>query len=217
MSQPIGSVASGVPDNHRVRPELVILAGSAGGIEAVTRILGALPVDFALPIAVLQHRSPVAPSVLPRILSRSTTLAVKEAEVGERFRPGTVYVAPATAHLVVSADRRFGLQDGRKVNFLRSAADPLIRSAAHALGGGVIVVILTGGGRNGTSGVRDVRALGGVVIAQDPATAMHPGMPRSAIATGVVDYVLPLEEIAPMLVQLTSGEPDVDGATKEAV
>ena len=109
-----------------VRPELVIIAASAGGIVAISRVLSALPEDFPLPIAILQHRSAGAPSVLPRILARSTSLPVKEAEAGERFLPGIVYVAPPTAHLVVGADRRFGLQDGRKVNFLRSAADPLI-------------------------------------------------------------------------------------------
>ena len=72
----------------------------------------------------------------------------------------------------------------------------------------MIAVILTGGGRNGTSAVRDVGALGGTVIAQDPATALHAGMPRAAIATGAVDYVLPLEEIGPMLVRLANAEPN---------
>jgi len=198
------------------RYELVHNAASAGGIPALSAILAGLPVSFPAPIAVLLHRSATVPSVLPELLRRQTLLRVKEAEAGEPFVPGTVYVAPPTVHLTVAVDRRFHLDDGQRINFFRSAADPLIRSAAHALGGRVIAVILTGGGRNGTSAVRDVKALGGTVIAQDPTTAQQPGMPSAAIATGAVDYVLPLEDIAPLLIRLTSAEPD-DEAPGEAV
>ena len=202
---PVETVAR---EGTSARPELVILAASAGGIPALQQILGGLPGTFPVPIAVLQHRSPTMRSMLPAILERRCKLRVKDAQVNERFTPGTVYVAPADVHLVVGSDRRFHFHDGRKIHFLRSSADPLIQSAAHALGGRVIAVVLTGGGRNGTGGVRDVRAMGGTVIAQDPTTAEHPGMPRAAIATGAVDYILPLEGIAPMLEHLTSDEPN---------
>jgi two-component system, chemotaxis family, protein-glutamate methylesterase/glutaminase len=204
------------PDSA-ARHELVILAASAGGIEAISNILDTLPVGFPTPIAVLQHRSPTVPSVLEKILGRRCKLRVKNAERGERFVPGTVYVAPTAEHLIVGSDHRFYHHDGTRVHHLRSAADPLIRSAAHSLDGKVIAVILTGGGRNGTDGVRDVKALGGTVIAQDPATALHGAMPRAAIATGAVDYVLPLEEIGPMLVWLTTAEPNEQSSSKEAV
>lgn len=217
MFEPITNISSAVPHNGTARPELVILAASAGGIPAVRSILSALPASFPLPIAVLQHRSASSPSLLPIVLSRGTALAVKEADAGERFVPGQVYVAPATSHLVVGPDHRFHFEDGHRINFLRSSADPLIRSAAHSLDGRVIAVILTGGGSNGTSAVRDLKALGGTVIAQDPATAEHPAMPRAAIATGAVDYVLPLDEIGPMLIRLTSTEPNEKDSDKEAV
>jgi two-component system chemotaxis response regulator CheB len=217
VSEAVEGVAGVARINNQKHHELVILAASAGGLVALRTILAALPADFPLPVAVLQHRSSTVPSILPVLLSRVSALAVKEAEAGERFRPGIVYVAPATAHLIVGQDRCFHLQDGMNINFLRSAADPLIRSAAHSLGGNVIAVILTGGGRNGTSAVRDVGALGGTVIAQDPATALHAAMPRAAIATGAVDYVLPLEEIGPMLVRLANAEPNDDRADTRAV
>ena len=208
MSEPVRATPSAVPDDGAARHELVILAASAGGIEATRTILSALPAGFPIPIVVLQHRSPTKVSILPKILGRRCKLRVKDAEDGEQFEAGTVYIAPPAAHLVIGDDRRFHHRDGTRIHFLRAAADPLIRSAAHALGGKVIAVILTGGGRNGTDGVRDVRALGGTVIAQDPATAYSDGMPRAAIATGAVDYVLSLESIAPMLLQLTRSAPN---------
>jgi two-component system chemotaxis response regulator CheB len=208
MSEALNPVEIVAPEGRRARPELVVLAASAGGIPATRTILAELPATFPVPIVVLQHRSPTSASVLSKILGRWCKLRVKDAEVNEPFARGTVYVAPADAHLVVGPDRRFHFLDGRKVNFVRSSADPLIQSAAHALCGRVVAVILTGGGRNGTGGVRDVRALGGTVIAQDPVTAQHPGMPRAAIATGAVDYILPLEGIAPLLERLTSEAPN---------
>jgi len=212
----VSNAARPAPHDGRAAPELVILAASAGGIEALKTILDALPAKFETPIAVLQHRSPTAPSILSKILGRGNNLVIKDANPGERLRPCTVYVAPATAHLTVGADRRFHFQDGRYVHFLRAAADPLIQSAAHSLGGRVVAVILSGGGRNGTGGVRDVKALGGSVIVQDPATTRFPGMPRAAIATGAVDYVLPPREIAPMLVRLTAAAPNGQEGNQES-
>ena len=217
MTEPIRQTPNAVPRAGTARHELVILAASAGGIEAISKVLDTLPASFPTPIAVLQHRSPTAPSVLEKILGRRCKLRVKNAEGGEQFVPGTVYVAPTAEHLIVGSDHRFYHHDGTRVHYLRSAADPLIRSAAHSLSGKVIAVILTGGGRNGTDGVRDVKTLGGTVIAQDPATALHGSMPRAAIATGAVDYVLPLEEIGPMLVRLTNAEPNEMNSSKEAV
>ena len=217
MTEPMRAMPNAVRHDGAARHELVILAASAGGIEAISKILDALPASFPTPIAVLLHRSPTAPSVLEKILGRRCRLRVKNAEHGERFVPGTVYVAPAAEHLIVGSDRRFHHRDGTRVHHLRAAADPLIRSAAHALDGHVIAVILTGGGRNGSASVRDVKALGGTVIAQDPATALHDAMPLAAIGTGAVDYVLRLEEIAPFLVRLTSAEPGDDDSRREAV
>jgi two-component system chemotaxis response regulator CheB len=150
----------------------------------------------------VQHRSPVGPSLLPRILARRTPLAVKLASEGEELRPGTVYLAPADQHLVIEARRRLAFTDGRRIRFVRSSANPLLESAAEVLGGRVIAVVLTGGGADATDGVQAVKAAGGVVIAQDRATSQVFGMPRSAIETGAVDYVLPLDEIAPTLRRL---------------
>lgn len=187
-----------------IHTDLVALAASAGGIQAISRILSALPATFPAAIAVVLHRSPGSPEVLPRILGRETALRVKLAEEGESLCAGTVYVAPSDRHLTVDRDRVLHLGDGRRIKFLRSSANPLLDSAAASLGGRLIAVVLTGSGSNGTDGVQAVKATGGIVIAQDPATATQGGMPRAAIETGAVDYVLPLADIAPALVQLTA-------------
>lgn len=190
-------------DESRAAPvELVVIAASAGGIDALGRLLAALPADFPVPIAIVQHRTARAPELLPRILARRTALTVKLAEEGELAAPGIVYVAPADQHLVVAGDRTLHLTDGRRIKFLRSSANPLMESAAEALDGHVVAVVLTGSGSDSTDGVQAVKVSGGLVIAQDPATAQHAGMPQAAIASGSVDWVLPLDEIAPALVRL---------------
>jgi two-component system chemotaxis response regulator CheB len=139
-----------------------------------------------------------------KVLARKCALPVRNAEQGESLRPGIVYLAPPQRHLVVRGDRTLHLMDGRKIKHLRSSANPLFESAAYALAGRVIAVVLTGGGSDGTDGVQTVRGMGGVVIAQDPATAGSPSMPQIAIRTGAVDYVLSLDAIAPMVVRLVS-------------
>jgi len=185
--------------SHSDGYELVVMAASAGGIQALGRILGGLPATFPLPIAVVQHRSPHSPNLLDRVLQRGTRLRVKTAEPGESLRGGTVYLAPADQHLVIRADRTFGLSDGRRIRHVRSSANPLFESAAGVLGSRVVAVVLTGGGSDATDGVQAVKMCGGMVIAQDQATSQTYGMPRAAIATGAVDSILPLDQIAPAL------------------
>jgi two-component system chemotaxis response regulator CheB len=189
------------------RYELVVLAASAGGIEALARVLNGLPPTFRLPIAIVQHRSPRLPNLLGQLLQRQTQLRVKPAEVGDMLQAGTVYIARPDLHLIVRPDRSLGMTDGHKVRFVQSSANPLLESAAETLGGGVVAVVLTGGGRDGTDGVQAVKARGGLVIAQDRATSQVFGMPGAAIATGAVDEVLPLDQIAPRLRELAGAEP----------
>jgi two-component system chemotaxis response regulator CheB len=184
------------------RYDLVVMAASAGGVHALQAVLFALPADFQVPIAVVQHRSTRQPNLLARVLGRCTALAVKIAEPSEVMQPGTVYLAPPDLHLTVHRDGSFALSDGQKIRHVRSSANPLFESAAEAFGGRVIAVVLTGGDRDATDGVQSVKAHGGMVIAQDEATSEHFGMPHAAIETGCVDWVLPVEQIGPTLVKL---------------
>ena len=184
--------------------DLVVIAASAGGIQALQEILSSLPAGFPVPIAVVQHRSRYLPNLLPQILGRKTPLAVKLVEEAEALRHGTVYVAPPHLHLTVGPDRALVLTDGRRIRHVLSSANPLFTSAAEVLGGRVVAVVLSGSGSDASDGVQAIKAAGGVVIAQDQATSKHFGMPGSAIATGCVDLVLPLEEIGPALIHLVA-------------
>lgn len=183
-------------------PAVVLLAASAGGIQALSTILSGLSKDFAAPIVVVLHRPAEHKSLLASILSRRTALPVVDAEAGESLRPGTVYLAKPDRHLTVDHHGRFAYLDGHRIRHVMSSANPLFTSAADVFGGGAIGVVLTGTDADGTDGVQAISEEGGVVIAQNRATSEYFGMPQSAIQTGVVDYVLPLPEIAPALVRL---------------
>jgi two-component system chemotaxis response regulator CheB len=184
------------------RFDLVVMAASWGGVRAFENVLSRLPRDFPLPIAIVQHRTTQDPNLMARVFSRHTPLAVKIAEEGERMEPGTVYLAQPQFHFMVDEHLRVGMKDGARIRGVLSSANPLFESAARALPGRVIAVVLTGYDRDATDGVQAVKLSGGIVIAQDEATSESFGMPGSAIRTGCVDRVLPLQEIAPALVAL---------------
>ncbi len=181
---------------------LVVLAASAGGLKALITILSNLPANFATPIAVVQHLSPNNPSWLAEILNRRTPLFVKQAAELDLLTVGVVYVAPPNYHLVVNLDNTLSLSSADKVRHVRPAADILFESAAAIFQERVIAVVLTGMDGDGGNGVVAVKQAGGKVIAQDQATSEFFSMPSTAIQTGCVDYILPLEEIAPTLLKL---------------
>jgi two-component system chemotaxis response regulator CheB len=183
-------------------PRMVVMAASAGGLQTLGKVLGALPADFPVPIAVVQHRTATPPNLLAEVLSRRTYLRVKIAADGEKLCPGTVYLAPPDLHLLIGRDGACNLTDGTRIRHLRSSANPLFASAAEAFEGRIVGVVLTGGDRDATDGVQSIKEQGGIVIAQDEATSQIFAMPRSAIETGCVDRVLPIEEIGPALLRL---------------
>jgi len=184
------------PDGSDERYAVVAVAASAGGIIALRVLLGALPVGLRVPVLVVQHLDPRHETVIAHVLARSTQLPVKLAEAGELARPGTIYVAPPNLHLLVGAGGLLALSDSELVHFVRPSADLLFESVAGAYGARAIACVLTGTGKDGAMGVTAVKSRGGTVIAQDPGSADFPGMPQAAVETGVVDFVLPLDEIA---------------------
>lgn len=183
---------------------LVVLAASAGGIKAVSTILSNLPANFATPIAMVQHLDPKHPSSLDKILDRRTHLLVKQATELDLLTAGVVYVAPPNQHLVVNSDCTLSLSNAQKVRHVRPAADILFESAAASFQERVIAIVLTGMDGDGGDGVMAVKRAGGTVIAQDEATSQFFSMPANAIQTGCVDFILPLEEIAPTLLRLVA-------------
>lgn len=186
----------------RNRFQIVVIAASAGGIEAISTVLSALPSTYPIPIAVAQHRAKGPTGMLGMILNRATSLRVKDAESGEVLRAGSVYLAPADTHLTIGRERNFGFTAGPKVCFARPSADVLFGSAAEVYGSGVIAIVLTGANNDATDGALLVRHAGGIVIAQDRMSSQQFSMPGSAIAAGAVDFVLPLGEIGPWLTSL---------------
>jgi two-component system chemotaxis response regulator CheB len=187
-----------------IRFGVVVIGASAGGVPALAVVLGALPREFPVPVAVVLHLSPDHPSVLADVLARFTTLDVKWAASGVRVRPGTVYVAPPDHHFVFRRDTLTGLRRSARVQHARPSVDRLFATAAHAFGARTLAVILTGNGHDGSDGVREVHRLGGVVIAQDAASSEYFSMPGTAIESGGVTFVCALDRIAPMLRHLAA-------------
>jgi len=183
--------------------QLVVIGTSAGGLEALRTLVAALPVDFPAALCVVMHTAPQSPGVLHEILGRSGRLPAISPQSAERLLPGRVYVAPPDMHLLVEPGR-VRLSKGPKENRFRPAIDPLFRSAAQVFGPGAIGVVLTGNLDDGTAGLWAIKQLGGTAIVQDPAEALYPSMPRSAMRHVAVDHVVPIAGLAPLLVQLTA-------------
>lgn len=179
--------------------KVVLLVASVGGLKAISTILSALPADFPAAILVVQHLRADFPSQMPEILNQRTALQVKPAATGDVLRPGVVYVAVPGKHLLVQSNGTLLLSEAPKMNFVRPAADKLLMSVSSTYKSRAIAVVLTGSGTDGALGVLSIKKHGGLVIAQDESTSEFFNMPRAAIATGKVDWVLPLAEIAPTL------------------
>jgi two-component system, chemotaxis family, protein-glutamate methylesterase/glutaminase len=183
----------------------IVIGGSAGAMDALLAILSALPSDFALPILVVQHLHATDGGRFARYVGEMVSLHVVEPCDKEPIRSACVYVAPANYHMLVEKDGTIALSVDERVNCSRPSIDVLFESAARAWGEALVVVILSGASDDGARGMRVVRALGGLTIAQDPATAEHPLMPQAAIGAGVVDEVLSAAAIGQRLMELAIG------------
>ena len=182
----------------------VVMGCSAGGLEALRRVLAPLPASFALPIAVVAHTAADGGGMLASLLGSVTELPVVEAEDKMPALPGRVHLGPAGYHLLLEADESFALSVDAKVCNVRPAIDLLFETAADVWAEGAIGVILTGANSDGTNGLRAIKAGGGFAIAQDPEEAFAATMPRSAIAAGLTDCVLPLDAIGGTLASLAA-------------
>jgi two-component system chemotaxis response regulator CheB len=182
--------------------DVVAIASSAGGLNALSEVFANLPADFPATILVVQHLAPKHKSMMSEILTRRTGLEVKQAEQGDTLQKGTIYLAPPNYHLLVKPDHTLDLTQSELVHFLRPSADLLFNSVAETYQNRAIAVVLTGTGSDGTIGVQAIKKMGGIVIAQNQESSEHFGMPNAAIRTGVVDYILPLAEIPKCLISL---------------
>jgi two-component system, chemotaxis family, protein-glutamate methylesterase/glutaminase len=174
---------------------IIALASSAGGLDALSRVLQALPSELPAAVVVVQHMDPSRRSHLAEILARRTTLRVKEAVAHEQLTAGTVFVAPPNLHLLVRPNGHLSLSHSAPVHFVRPSADLLFESAAESFGEHAVAVVLSGTGRDGAEGTRVIKRFGGTVIVQDEASSAFFGMPDAAIRAGRVDMILDLDAI----------------------
>jgi two-component system chemotaxis response regulator CheB len=187
---------------------VIAMAASAGGLHALSVILSGLPADFPAAIAIVMHLSPNYKSILAEILSSRSALTVKQAETGDVLRRSCVFIAPPNHHLLVTQGGHLELSsaNAEKVHYARPSAEPLFASVAAVYQKLAIAVVLTGGDGDGSFGVKIIKEQGGTVIAQDRPTSANFSMPESAIKTGDVDFILPLDGIAPKLIKLVAAQ-----------
>jgi len=182
--------------------DTIVIGASAGGVQALSTLVKCFPGDLPATVLIVLHIPADAPSMLPEILARESSLPVTHAKHGEPIEHGRVYVALPDHHLLIEGDR-LKLVHGPKENLHRPSIDTLFRSAALWAGPRVIGVILTGARDDGTVGMRAIKQRGGITIVQDPLEAPFASMPLSVLRNIAVDYSLPLREIGPLLQELS--------------
>lgn len=186
---------------------LIAIGASAGGMQALRALVAQFPVDLPAPVFIVTHMSPdMTGDVLVRVLAEAGPLSCRHATHGERYRPGTIYVAPSDCHMLIDGSEIL-ITKGARENRSRPAIDPLFRSVAVAHGNRVIGVILTGYLDDGTSGMTAIKRCGGICIAQDPDDADYPDMPRSVIVNVGVDHCLPIRGMGALLSRLALLKP----------
>jgi two-component system chemotaxis response regulator CheB len=174
----------------------IVIGASAGGVQALSRILPALRADFAPPVIIVVHVPPRKDNALVELFARKCVLPVKDKE---QLVAGTIYFAPPDYHLLVETDRTLALSSEETVNHSRPAIDVLFETAADAFGPKLTGIILTGANHDGAQGLKAVGTAGGVAIAEDPATADVPTMPAAALTACPSARAMSLDQIVTFL------------------
>ncbi len=191
-------------------PRVLLIGSSTGGPQALMSVVAEIgPVIDRFPVLITQHMPPTFTTILAEHLARASHRPAREAVDGEAVKAGHIYLAPGGRHMRVArhgSEVTIVLDDGPPVNFCKPAVDPLFTSATEVWQGAALALVLTGMGSDGMRGGKDIVAAGGSVIAQDEATSVVWGMPGAAAHAGICAAVLPLNQIAPKLVRLFSGD-----------
>lgn len=185
------------------RKDIVVIGASAGGMEALARLVAGLPAGLQASVFVVWHTAPGVKSVLPAVLEKAGPLPAKNPVDGEPIERGRIYVAPSDHHMLLERGY-IRIAKGPKENRFRPAIDPLFRSAAYVYGPRVIGVVLTGGLDDGTAGLWTIKLRGGTAVVQEPAEALINSMPLNALANVEVDHKAPVAEIGPLLGRLAA-------------
>jgi two-component system, chemotaxis family, protein-glutamate methylesterase/glutaminase len=191
-------------------PRVLLIGSSTGGPQALIAVLSQIaPVVDRVPVLITQHMPPTFTTILAEHISRASGKPAREGSDGEAIQAGNIYVAPGGRHMTVARQNNaafIALDDGPLVNFCKPAVDPLFSSACKVWGPAILAVVLTGMGSDGSRGGVEIVKAGGSVIAQDEATSVVWGMPGAAAHAGICSAILPIEQIAPKLVRLFSGD-----------
>jgi two-component system chemotaxis response regulator CheB len=182
--------------------QAVVMGASAGGVEALLKVLVGLPAPYPTPIIVVLHLPEDRPSLLPEILSYRLSVPVCEAMDKQPIRASMVYIAPPGYHLAVENDHSLSLSGEMPVNYSRPSIDVLMGSAADAYGPGLLGILMTGANHDGAEGMARIKARGGWTVVQDPAQSQATAMPESAIRRQAPDLVLSLDDIHSLLLKL---------------
>ncbi|MTD45476.1 chemotaxis-specific protein-glutamate methyltransferase CheB [Conexibacter sp. W3-3-2] len=180
---------------------VVLIASSTGGPRALAELIPALPAELGLGSVIVQHMPPGFTASLAARLDRTATLTVAEARTGDVLEPGRLLMCPGGSHLRIGLDRRLVLSDAPPVGALRPRADLTIDDAVAAWGSRLLLVVLTGMGRDGEEGAAKVKAAGGRVIVEDESTCTVYGMPRAVVEAGLADRVVPLHQLADVIAE----------------
>lgn len=186
-----------------MKPEVVAIGASAGGVEALKIILSSFKRPSHLSVLVVLHFHPEGPNLLPGIYKEYCEFQIKEAESGELMMPETIYIAPPDYHLSAEANRTLSLSSEEVVNFSRPSIDVLLESVAMSYGKKAVGVLLTGANHDGARGMQKIHEEGGLTLVQDPLEADYASMPESALALFKPSKVLGLREMAQLLTELS--------------
>ena len=181
------------------RYEAVVIGVSAGGVNALSKIIPAFPEQFPLPVLIVHHRGEDRESLGIEYLKTISPLVVKEVVQGDRIEAGAIYLAPGAYHLLVEKDFTLSLSVDEMVQYSRPSIDVLFESAADAYEDKLIGIVLTGANADGAEGLRKIKKFGGLTIVENPDTAYCEIMPAAALKLSKPDHVLNLEEISPFL------------------
>ena len=180
---------------------LIVIGGSAGGVEALLGLVPQLPKDLDAAVCVVIHFPADSPSLLPQLLQRRTDLVVDQATQSASLEAGHIYVAPPDWHLLIN-DHACLLSHGPREHGYRPSIDALFRTAAETFGRATVGVVLSGGLDDGSAGLRHIRLLGGKCVVQDPSDAAFPSMPTNAMLHVSVDRSVPIHEMGEALCEL---------------
>ncbi|ALO33738.1 glutamate methylesterase [Colwellia sp. MT41] len=198
--------------NNNALYQALVIGVSAGGLNALHKILPKLPINFPLAIIVLQHRGEIVfegashNDFLISYFNNDCAMPVKEAMLGAKIKPGNIYIAPAKYHLLIEKSKIFALSLEPPVNFALPSIDVLFDSASACYKNQLIGLILTGASSDGSIGLKNISDRAGLTLVQAPRTAEVDFMPKAAIYLHTVDHILPLNDIAPFLCHLMQGD-----------